>query len=96
MDIGSHTAAFSVRDEAGAQGWEWCALEPTSPTEQAHGPNDRATAAALNNLAVVYWNQGRYEEALKAYGRALAIREKALGPEHPEVAQTLNNLAIVY
>jgi len=44
----------------------------------------------------VYWNQGRYEEALKAYGRALAIREKALGPEHPDVAQTLNNLGLVY
>jgi CHAT domain-containing protein len=43
----------------------------------------------------VYYSQGRYEEALKAYGRALAIREKALGSEHPDVAQTLNNLAVV-
>jgi tetratricopeptide (TPR) repeat protein/CHAT domain-containing protein len=65
-------------------------------TEQAQGPNDPATAAALNNLAVVYSIQGRHEEALKAYGRALEIRETALGPRHPEVASTLNNLSVVY
>jgi tetratricopeptide (TPR) repeat protein len=44
-------------------------------------------------------DQGRrrlYEEALKAYGRALAIREKALGPEHPDVAASLVGLGFVY
>jgi tetratricopeptide (TPR) repeat protein len=50
----------------------------------------------LNKLAIVYRAQGRYDEALKAYGRALAIDEKALGPEHPDVASTLNNLGLVY
>jgi len=64
-------------------------------TEQEHGSHAPATAPVLNNLAVVYNFQGRYEEALKALGRALAINEKVLGPEHPHVAQTLNNLAIL-
>src|SRR5262249_41481247 len=55
-----------------------------------------ATATTLNNLSIVYGAQGRYEEALKAYGRALAIYEKALGPDHPLVATSLNNLAMLY
>src|SRR5262245_51096918 len=53
-------------------------------TEQAQGPNSPATATVLNNLAIVYDSQGRDEEALAAYGRALAIKEKVLGPEHPD------------
>ena len=41
---------------------------------------------SLNNLAVLYSDQGRYAEAEPLYKRALAIREKALGPDHPDVA----------
>ena len=51
---------------------------------------------ALNNLAVLYDNQGRYAEAEPLYKRSLAIREKALGPDHPDVATALNNLAELY
>ena len=54
------------------------------------------TATTLDNLANLYKNQGKDEEALPLYQRALAIREKALGPEHPETARTLNNLANLY
>ena len=53
-------------------------------------------AQTLNNLAIVYRDQGKYSEAEGLYKRALVIREKALGASHPDVAQTLNNLAIVY
>ena len=51
---------------------------------------------ALNNLALLYDDQGRYAEAEPLYKRALAIDEKALGPDHPDVAQSLNNLAALY
>ncbi len=47
----------------------------------------------LNNLAVLYYDQGKYAEAEPLLKRALAIREKALGPEHPHVAQSLENYA---
>ncbi len=52
-------------------------------------------ANALNNLAVLYKNQGRYTEAEPLYKRALAIFEKALGPEHPSVATSLENYAVL-
>ncbi len=53
-------------------------------------------AASLNNLAVLYDNQGRYAEAEPLYERALAIQEEVLGAEHPDVAVSLNNLAALY
>ncbi len=60
------------------------------------GPEHADTAASLNNLAMLYWAQGQYGEALPPYQRALAISEKALGPEHPSTATSLNDLASLY
>jgi tetratricopeptide (TPR) repeat protein len=39
---------------------------------------------SLNNLAVLYQSQGRYEAAEPLYERALAISEEALGKAHPQ------------
>ena len=50
----------------------------------------------MHKLARIYQNQGKYEEALAHYLRALKIYEKQLGAEHPDVATILNNLAILY
>ena len=50
-------------------------------------------AASLNNLALLYVNQGQSAKAAPLYKRALAINEKVLGPDHPDVAISLNNLA---
>ena len=50
-------------------------------------------AQTLNNLAGVYYSQGKYTEAEPLFMRALAIDEKALGPEHPSVATNLENYA---
>jgi tetratricopeptide (TPR) repeat protein len=51
---------------------------------------------SLNNLGLLYQNQGRYADAEPLYKRALAIREKAVGPDHSDVALSLNNLASLY
>ncbi len=50
----------------------------------------------MNDLARLYWQQGRYAEAEPLYKRSLAIQEKALGPDDPAVAMDLNNLALLY
>ena len=50
-------------------------------------------AVSLNNLAALYWTQGKYAEAEPLFKRSLATVEKALGPEHPLVAQSLENYA---
>ncbi len=60
------------------------------------GDQDPRLATSLNNLAVLYRTQGKYEQAEPLSQRALAIVEKALGPDHPDVATSLNNLAVLY
>jgi tetratricopeptide (TPR) repeat protein len=49
----------------------------------------------LNNLALIYYNQGKHAKAEPLYRRTLAILQKALGPEHPSVATVLENYAIL-
>jgi tetratricopeptide (TPR) repeat protein len=53
-------------------------------------------ASSLNNLAVLYREMGRYEEAEPLYKRSLAISETQLGPDHPDTGISLNNLASLY
>ena len=50
-------------------------------------------AETRNNLATLYYAQGRYEEARPLYERALAVEQKKLGAAHPSLATTLSNLA---
>jgi tetratricopeptide (TPR) repeat protein len=63
--------------------------------EKVMGPDHVDVAKTVNNLANVYWYQGRYAEAESLYVRALTIWEQALGADHPDVARSLNNLAVV-
>jgi CHAT domain-containing protein len=53
-------------------------------------------ALSLNNIALLYNNQGKYAEAEPLYKHALEIQENSLGPEHPAVALSLNNIAGLY
>ena len=53
-------------------------------------------ATALNNLATIYDNTGRYSEAEPLFEEALSIRRRLLGADHPDTAVSLNNLAGLY
>lgn len=53
-------------------------------------------ANLLNNLAMLYCNEGKYNEAEPLYIKALEIKKKKLGNKHPDFAGTLNNLAFSY
>jgi tetratricopeptide (TPR) repeat protein len=60
--------------------------------EKALGKDHPDMATSLNNLAILYDDQGKYAEAEPLLLRSLAIMEKALGKDHPNVATSLNNL----
>ena len=60
-----------------------CTSAPCTSTEQALGPDHPDVAYPLNNLAILYKEQGKYAEAEPLYQRALRIREQTLGPDHP-------------
>jgi tetratricopeptide (TPR) repeat protein len=53
-------------------------------------------AQSLNNLASLYYSQGRYKEAEHYFLEALELFKCLLGGEHPDVALILNNLAALY
>ena len=52
--------------------------------------------SSLNNLGMLYVDQGQYEKAEPLCKRALAVTEKVLGPDHAGVAVLLKNMAEVY
>ena len=60
------------------------------------GAEHPSVATSLNNLAALYFFQGRYTEAEPLYIQALEMKKKLLGAEHPSVATSLNNLAALY
>ena len=64
--------------------------------EEQLGPTHPQTATNLNNLANLYYNQGKYEQAEPLYQQALSIYEEQLGPTHPRTASSLNSLALLY
>src|SRR6266516_7073419 len=75
--------------------------------EEALGPAERAaefssahlggdhpsTLIAVNNLALLYDDLGRYAEAEPLYVQVRAVRERVLGAEHPDTLGSLTNLA---
>ncbi len=64
--------------------------------EQVLGATHPDTMITRNNLAVVYQEAGRTDEAISLYERTLAARERILGPDHPDTLQSRGNLANAY
>jgi CHAT domain-containing protein/tetratricopeptide (TPR) repeat protein len=57
------------------------------------GEDSPELAAALKNLGLVYHIQARFDDAMRLYRRALAIRRKVLGDSDPQVALSLSQMA---
>jgi CHAT domain-containing protein/Flp pilus assembly protein TadD len=80
-DLGDFTEARRGLQQAMA---EWT---------RVRGAGDANVGRAMNALAGVLAREGRDQEALGFYGRALEIRRRALGPQHNFVALTLSDMA---
>ena len=50
----------------------------------------------MDNLGILFNEQGQYDKALDYHKRALDIRQKTLGQNHTKVADTLFNTGLVY
>ena len=55
----------------------------------------RELLGAFNQARTLY-GQGRYEEALPFYKKAVRLGKQEFGPNHPTLATLLNNLAVLY
>ena len=65
-------------------------------SEEIYGPESEDTAAAYNNIGLVYKSQGDYPQALDYYFKALAVFEHVFGTDHPSTATSYNNIGLVY
>lgn len=54
------------------------------------------TMLAMNSLAIVYKNLGKYEEALNLTNKLIEQSKSVLGAEHPHTIGFINNLALIY
>jgi hypothetical protein len=61
--------------------------------ERLLGKEHPDVGTTLKNLAELYRDEGRGDEAEPLYQRAVAILEKALGASHPEVVETRTGYA---
>ncbi len=64
--------------------------------EQSRNPNPSQVAQSLNDLGLLYYEQGKYAQAEQLLKPALAIFEKVFGLEDPHTVIILNNLATAY
>ncbi|OBQ14090.1 MAG: hypothetical protein AN482_02890, partial [Anabaena sp. LE011-02] len=56
------------------------------------GDDHPDVASSLNNLAGLYYSQGKYNEAEPLYQQALNIFEQRLGVDHPHTIIVRGNL----
>ena len=54
------------------------------------------TLGTMEDLARVYWRQGRYNKAQSLFTRTLEGRRKVLGEEHLDTLYSMNDLAVLY
>ena len=47
---------------------------------------------SMGNLAITYWNQGRWKEAEQLEVQVMDMRTKLLGPNHPDTVKSMQTL----
>ncbi len=63
---------------------------------QLHGEKHTETANAYAKAGKICELQAKYDRALDAYQKALAIRQELLGEKHPDTAGSYHNIGMVY
>ena len=64
--------------------------------ERKRGRYNPDMAFLLNLLAIIYQEQGRFEESIGFLRETLEIREMVFGLKHSVVASTLNKISVLY
>jgi len=64
--------------------------------KEVFGPFHPNTLTSMNNLAVLYESQGKYDDAEPLFMECLEKTKRALGPDHPDTLASMNNLARLY
>jgi hypothetical protein len=54
------------------------------------------TLGSMHNLALIYSEVGRWQEALQLTETVVAARKRTLGEDHPDTLASMHNLALRY
>ena len=79
-----------------AQGGRDALQRVLAKREQQLGPDHPDTLKTRHNLAMIYRQIGRHQEAETLFNEVLAKREQKLGPDHPDTLTARHNLAVLY
>jgi tetratricopeptide (TPR) repeat protein len=60
------------------------------------GDDHSDTLKSMNSLAILYWSQGRYDEAEPLLLETLETKKRVLGDDHPDTLDAMHSLAILY
>ena len=60
------------------------------------GQDSLEVAKTRENKAIIYHNQGHYDQALEIYKSVLETKIRVCGHEHPTVADSKYNLALLH
>ncbi|KAF2253361.1 HET-domain-containing protein [Trematosphaeria pertusa] len=60
------------------------------------GDDDEARTSLLWKLGLCLYEDGRWNEAEKAFSRVTETRKRLLGPEHPDTLASMSNQALTY
>jgi tetratricopeptide (TPR) repeat protein len=63
---------------------------------QSFPAGDQRTVKTLGDLAEVYLEQDRFDEAEAAGNQAISLMEKSVGPDSPDLGFALTRLALIY
>ena len=63
---------------------------------EALGETHTDTLDSMNDLAELYKNQGKYDDARILYDKCLNLRINTLGESHRDTLESVNNLAVLY
>jgi tetratricopeptide (TPR) repeat protein/nucleoside phosphorylase len=94
-----HRVGFYLAEQALYDRAEPLYQHSLSIYERQRGPDHPLVASTLNNLALLYREEGKYEEAKIYLDRSLGIREQRLSDlaqSYGDTAQSLSNKASVY
>lgn len=71
-------------------------LQALAGYEKLLGPNHISTLRTINNLGLLYTNQGKLDMTKKMHERALAMSEQTLGSDHNTTLDIVHNFGALY
>jgi tetratricopeptide (TPR) repeat protein len=96
LEFALHSIAYFMKDWESSTAVEGLYLRALKGYNEAWGAKHTSTLDTVNNLGILYRDQGRMKEAEEMYVRALRGFEDAWGAKHTSTLDTVNNLGNLY